>query len=282
MSSLLIPGVMKSPDWHIPRLLTIAYVHDCLLNVFLSLSPSFFASELDWCLPSEDALWNATSSQEWYSLLQQPSSYGSAETRLTGLNIKAALAVLGDVRMPTSAITLSAFAHFVLINSTLSSIFCPSGVQGTRASEPISDHRDLVRDGPPDFFVLQYTLHNWLQGWISTSDELSAEEAAQEPHFTRNAMPYYWLAQAALVGLQEDLSGSPGFFIKPDARFRVLGQWLLHIRKFLRSGQSDSTGLWIGLMKIVAEDGHGASTGAEGIEALRPDLFMIDHCLVRS
>ncbi|KAI0247623.1 hypothetical protein BJV78DRAFT_1132975 [Lactifluus subvellereus] len=258
------------------RLLTIAYVHDCLLNVFLSLSPSFFASELDWCLPSEDALWNATSSQEWYSLLQQPSPYGSAETRLTGLSIKAALAVLGDVRMPTPAITLSGFANFVLINSTLSSIFCPSGVQGTRASEPVSGHRD----GPHEF-ALQYTLHNWLQGWINTSDELNAEEAAQEPHFTRNAMPYYWLAQAALVALQEEVSGPPGFFIKPDARFRVLGQWLLHIRKFLRSGQSDSTGLWIDLMKIVAEDGHGASAGAE-VEALRPDLFMIDHYLVRS
>src|SRR6266566_1445057 len=100
------------------RLLTVAYVHDSFLNIFFSISPSFFASELNWCLPSEDALWNATSSQEWYSLLQQPSPYGSSATRLTGFNLKAALNVLGDERMPTSGLTLPAFAHFVLISST--------------------------------------------------------------------------------------------------------------------------------------------------------------------
>jgi hypothetical protein len=252
-------------------------VHDCFLNVFFSLSPSFFASELDWCLPSEDALWNATSSQEWYSILQQPSPYGPVATRLTGLNIKAALAVLGDMRMPTPSLALSAFAQFVLINSILSSIVGPSGVQGAYASEPTTD-LDVVSSQSQDF-VLQYTLHNWLQGWINTSENGSAEEAAQAPHFTRNAMPYYWLAQAALIALQEE---SPGFLITPDTRFRVLGQWLLHIRNFLRSGQSDSTGLWIELMKAVAEDGHEATASAEGMEALRPDLFMIDHCLVRS
>ncbi|KAI0304292.1 hypothetical protein B0F90DRAFT_1916398 [Multifurca ochricompacta] len=257
------------------RLLTLAYVHDCFLNVFLSLSPSFFASELDWCLPSEDALWNATSSQEWYLLLQQPSPYGSVATRLTGLGIRPALAVLGDMRMPTPPLALSPFAYFVLINSTLSSIFSPSDMQGARVThaESALDHLDSPGSKPHDF-VLQYTLHNWLQGWIGASDGPTAEKVAQEPRFTRNAMPYYWLAQASLVALQEDISGKPGFFVTPDARFRVLGQWLLHIQAFLRSGQSDTTGLWIDLMKIVAEDGHGASTGtgAEGMEALRPDL----------
>lgn len=143
------------------RTLTLAYVHDCFLNVFLSLSPSFFASELGWCLPAEDALWNATSSQEWYSLLQ-PSPYCSVATRLTGLSTKAALAVLGDMRMPSPTIPLSPFAYFVLINSTLGSIFSPSSTQVTRATrgEPMSHHRDSVSVKPNDF-VLQYTLHNW-------------------------------------------------------------------------------------------------------------------------
>jgi hypothetical protein len=250
----------------------MAYVHDCLLNIFLSISPSFFASELGWNLPAEDALWNATSSQEWYSLLR-PSSYCSVATRLTGLSIEAALAVLGDMRMPSPTITLSRFAHFVLINSTLSSIFPPSSMHVAHAAraEPASNHRDSVGVKPNDF-VLQYTLHNWLQGWIGASDEMAADKAAQESHFTRNAMPYYWLAQASLVALQEDTSGKPGFFVAPDIRFRVLGQWMLHILDFLRSDQSNSTGLWIELMKIVAEDGHGAGMDAGGMQALRPDL----------
>jgi hypothetical protein len=245
-------------------------VHDCFLNVFFSLSPSFFASELDWCLPAEDALWNATSSQEWYSLLRQPSPYGPVATRLTGLGIKAALAVLGDMHMPSPALALSSFAHFVLINTILGSIFRLSGVHGTHISEPAADRQDIV-SGEPHDFVLQYTLHNWLQGWVNTSDGGNVEEAALEPpHFTRDAVPYYWLAQAALIALQEDVSGSPAFFITPDTRFRVLGQWLLHIRDFLRSGQSDSTRLWLDLMKVVAVDGHEASMSAEEMEALRP------------
>ena len=190
-------------------------------------------------------------------------------TRLTGLSIKAALAVLGDMRMPSPTITLSPFAHFVLINSTLSSIFSPSSMQARAArAEPTSN----PCDAKPNDFVLQYTLHNWLQGWIGASDELTTEKTAQEPPFTRNAMPYYWLAQASLVALQEDTSGKPGFFVTPDIRFRVLGQWLLHIRDFLRSDQSNSTGFWIELMKIVAEDGHGAGLDAGGMQALRPDL----------
>ena len=253
------------------RILSIAYVHDCM-GVFLSLSPSFFASELGWCLPAEDALWNATSSQEWYSLLQ-PSSYCSVATRLTGLSIKAALAVLGDMRMPSPSNTLSPFAHFILINSILSTILSPSDMQTARAAhaEHTSNHRDSIGVKPNDF-ALQYTLHNWLQGWIGASDELAAEKGAHEPHFTRNAMPYYWLAQASLVALQEDTSGKPGFFVTPEIRFRVLGQWLLHICDFLRTDQSNTTGLWIELMKIVAEDGHGAGMDAGGMQALRPDL----------
>ncbi|KAI0270032.1 hypothetical protein BC834DRAFT_841727 [Gloeopeniophorella convolvens] len=251
------------------RILALAYVHDCCQNVFFSLPPSFFASELEWCLPTEDTLWKASSSQEWYSHLQQPSSYGSVATRLAGVNKKAALAVLGDMRMPTSSLTLPTFAHFVLINSVLSSIYS-SSARASRA-DLAPDHRDLA-GGKAHDFVLQYTLHNWLQGWIGASDEPSADKAAQEPHFARNAMPYYWLAQASLVALQEDVSGKPSFLASPDARFRVLGQWLAYIRSFLRSGQSDSTGLWIDLMKIVADDGHGASVGHEGMQALRPDL----------
>jgi hypothetical protein len=271
ISSLSLP-LTTSPDWLVLRLLTIAYVHDCFLHVFFSIPPSFFASELDWCLPVEDALWNATSSQEWYTLLQQPSPYGSAATRLTGLSIRAALAVLGDAHMPTPGLTLPAFAHFVLINSALSSILCLSGAHTVSASDPSSGHHDVLGGKMRDFSH-QYTLHNWLQGWVRAPDgPVSPEKADQEPLFTRNAMPYYWLAQATLVAIPEDFSGKPGFFVTPETRFRVLGQWLVHIRNFLRSSQSDSAGLWIQLMKIMSEDGHGARTDAEGMQALRPDL----------
>jgi hypothetical protein len=246
-------------------------MHDCFLNIFFSISPSFFASELNWCLPSEDALWNATSSQEWYSLLQQPSSYGSSATRLTGFNLKFALNLLSDERVPTSGLTLPAFAHFVLINSTLSSIYAPSGAQAARASESTPDQRDVL-SAKPRHSALQYTLNNWLLGWLKTESETPAEKAVEEPPLTRNAMPYYWLAQATLATLQEDVSDETGFFVTPETRFRVLGQWLLHIRNFLRNSQSDSARRWIELMHVIAEDGHEARMGAEDMQALLSDL----------
>ena len=251
------------------RLLTVAYVHDCFLNIFFSISPSFFASELNWCLPSEDALWNATSSQEWYSLLQQASPYGSSATRLTGFNLQAALNVLGDERVPTSGLTLPAFAHFVLINSTLSSIYAAAGAQPARASESAPDHRDVLSG---KLRALQFSLNNWLLGWVKTENETVTEKAVEEPPLTRNAMPYYWLAQATLATLQEDVSDKMGLFVTPETRFRVLGQWLLHIRNFLRNGQSDSARRWIELMHIIGEDGHEARMGAEGMQALLPVL----------
>lgn len=185
-----------------------------------------------------------------------------------GLKIKTALEVLGDERMPTSGLTLPAFAHFVLINSTLSSIYSLSGAQAARASDPAPGYGD-VSSGKPRHSAL---LNNWLLGWVKAENEMATEKAAQEPPFMRNAMPYYWLAQATLATLQEDVSDKTGIFVAPDTRFRVLGQWLLHIRNFLRSGQSDSARRWIELMQAIGEDGHEVRMGAEGMQALLPDL----------
>ena len=190
---------------------------------------------------------------------------------MTGFNLKAALHVLGDERVPTSGLTLPAFAHFVLINSTLSSIYAPSGAQAARASECAPDHRDVL-NGKSRHSALQYALNNWLLGWVKTESETAAGKAVEEPPLTRNAMPYYWLAQATLATLQEDVSDDMGFFVIPETRFRVLGQWLLHIRNFLRNGQIDSARRWIELMHIIAEDGHEARMGAESMQALLPDL----------
>jgi hypothetical protein len=187
---------------------------------------------------------------------------------LTGFNFKAALNVLGDEHVPTSGLTLPAFAHFVLINSTLSSIYAASGAQAARASESAPDHCDVL-SGNSRHSALQYALNNWLLGWVKTESETASGKAVEEPPLTRNAMPYYWLAQATLATLQED---EMGFFVTPETRFRVLGQWLLHIRNFLRNGQSDSARRWIELMHVIAEDGHEVRMGAEGMRALLPDL----------
>jgi hypothetical protein len=188
-----------------------------------------------------------------------------------GFNLKAALNALSDECAPTSGLTLPAFAHFVLINSTLSSIYASSGAQAARLSESAPDHRDIL-SGKSRHSALQYALNNWLLGWVKTENETAAEKAVEEPPLTRNAMPYYWLAQATLATLQEDVSDAMGIFVTPETRFRILGQWLLHIRNFLRSGQSDSARRWIELMHVIAEDGHEARMGAESMQTLLPEL----------
>ncbi|KAI0051409.1 hypothetical protein FA95DRAFT_1554493 [Auriscalpium vulgare] len=271
----------------IKRTLYLAYLHDCCHYVFFSLQPSFFLSELDWCLPTEDALWQAGSAQEWYDLLQQPSPYGNAAVRLSGQNMQKTLATLGDMQMATAApaTVLPPFAHFVLIHSVLCSVYisCFDGASSRAASpglpEPTAALQALPLEGrhaKANSFVLQYTLHNWLQSWLSGPDTPPAEEGVEEARFMQNAMPYYWLAQISLVAFQEGAqspaSRKPDFCTAPEVRYRVLQRWLLHIRGFLRSGAKAPTNLWVDLMKIADEGGHGNSGTPDGLLSFFPDF----------
>lgn len=67
------------------------------------------------------------------------------------------------------------------------------------------------------------------------------------------ALPFYWLGQVALLAYQE---GLPPFEhhsvnnLKVEARFRLVKQWLKHIRGFLKRGDEAPTLFWDELMKI--------------------------------
>ncbi|KAI0064073.1 hypothetical protein BV25DRAFT_1823579 [Artomyces pyxidatus] len=280
-------------DWimqeAIKRTLFLAYLHDCCHCVFFSLPPSFFIAELDWCLPVEDALWNASSSREWYDLLERPSPYGTAAARLIGQPMQKALSILGDMHMPlTSEIPpLPPFAHFILIHSILCSIYfsCFESQSVSRSQSPrLPDYTSVLYPLPLDgregggvkanSFVLQYTLHNWLQSWLHAPEKPNATKGVEESQFMQNAMPYYWLAQVSLTAFQEGVklqSGTPKFCSSPEARFRVLAQWLLHIRTFLRSGQQAPTSLWGDLMRIAEEDGNSTGNSPDGLLSFFPD-----------
>ncbi|KAI0322045.1 fungal-specific transcription factor domain-containing protein [Amylostereum chailletii] len=230
-------------DWSlqetIKRTLWLAYLHDTCHTVWFSLPPSFSQNELNWCLPSDDALWRASSSREWLTLLRQPSPYGAVSTRLTGYNMQAALAVLGDMHVTPISLPLSPFAHFVLIHAVLAAVYLSC--------------IDLAPSSSSSF-VLQYTLHNWLHSWLHAPDA-PEDTGGEAPRFMQNAMPYYWLAQVSLMASQQGATAS-FFTFAPEARYRVLTRWLFHIRGFLRSGDQAPATLWTELMAMAEEGGE--------------------------
>ena len=68
-----------------------------------------------------------------------------------------------------------------------------------------------------------------------------------------SALPFYWLGQVSLLAYQESL---PPFErdsqnnLKVEIRFRLVKQWLKHIRGFLKKGDQAPTLFWDELMKM--------------------------------
>lgn len=70
------------------------------------------------------------------------------------------------------------------------------------------------------------------------------------------ALPFYWLGQIAVLAFQEGIPpfmfGAPSEMV-PEARFRLVKQWLKHIRGFLKAGDTVQTTVWDELMNIRME-----------------------------
>jgi hypothetical protein len=69
-----------------------------------------------------------------------------------------------------------------------------------------------------------------------------------------SALPFYWLGQVSLLAYQESLppfeQNSPNN-LKVEVRFRLVKQWLKHIRGFLKkSDDQQPTLFWDELMKM--------------------------------
>ncbi|KAF5377902.1 hypothetical protein D9615_006798 [Tricholomella constricta] len=246
----------------IKRVLFLSYLHDCCHCMYFSLSPSFQPSELDLCLPCDDALWAASDARAWHAVSQAPSPYGTGSSRISGFPMKRALAVLGETRLSTVSLSLNPFAHFILIHTILRNLYAshaenpaadPSSTRiggggGGDEAAPVEEHDNA--------FAIQYALHNWLQTWLNSPESVQVEESREEPPFIRNALPFYWLAQVSLLAIQDGsaMFGGQSSDVKAEGRFRLMKEWLDHIRTFLRSGnQVPPTHLWDELMKIRAQ-----------------------------
>ncbi|KAG6887725.1 hypothetical protein C0995_013319 [Termitomyces sp. Mi166 len=249
----------------IKRLIFLSYLHDCCHCMYFAIPPSFQPSELDICLPCDDALWSATDAAQWFNVSQTPSSYGVGNSRILGFPMQTALAMLSETHLSTVTLALNPFAHFILIHTILRNIYVsyPGSLSVDPSVSPlvvtggdvIAVTNSSVAGKNHDNFVIQYALHNWLQTWLGSPESMSVEESAEEPPFIRNALPFYWLAQVSLLAIQDGsvVFGGQTSDAEVERKFRLMKQWLIRIRAFLRSGNMVPTFLWDELTNAQAQ-----------------------------
>ncbi|RDB24817.1 hypothetical protein Hypma_008007 [Hypsizygus marmoreus] len=228
-----------------------SYLHDCCHSIYFALPSSYDPSEIELNLPCEEALWRASTSTDWFLALQAASPYGPLESRLTGVSMMQCLAAMSETRLLNPYMPLNPFAHFILIHAILRHLFvtCVEGRQPRAAASGV-DHDEIINQ---EIFRLQYALHNWLQNWLNSPELPKVEDVNEEPPFIHNALPFYWLGQVSLLAFQEGLppfeQDSPNNS-KVEVRFRLVKQWLKHIRGFLKKGDQAPTLFWDELMKM--------------------------------
>lgn len=247
---------------------------------------SYRPNEMAMYLPCEDALWKASTATEWFLALQRSSPYGSTQERLTGVSLPRVLAQLNQQRIPETWIPLNPFSHFVLIHAILRNLFtvCLESrlpISSTSCpQEPASTNDSNGEVVDQEIMILQYALHNWLQSWLNSPDLPRTTSVEAEPPFICNALPFYWLGQVSLLAYQEKY---PPFELhsennlKVEVRFRLVKQWLKHIRGFLKQTDQAPTLFWDELMRIrlrswQAEIEGGAGDDQDGLLGFFPDI----------
>ncbi|KAF7422889.1 hypothetical protein PC9H_011053 [Pleurotus ostreatus] len=258
----------------IKRALFLSYLHDCCHCMYFSLTPSFQPTEFDISLPCDDILWRAGSAQEWMDALRTPSPYGLGKGRLTGVGMQNALAALTDGRPMAAPLPLNPFAHFILIHSILRDIYAYRAEQQSRGSSDLmtggSDGggKQVLSDAMKESIEkAQIGLQNWLHSWLTSPESMHLEKNQDEPPFVCNALPFYWLAQVSLLSMQEGASPTKALSSRAEGRYRLMKQWLDHIRSFLRRGDQIPSHLWEELMKIRLQvsqsEGNSAAADAQ-------------------
>ncbi|KAF7984263.1 hypothetical protein HWV62_16106 [Athelia sp. TMB] len=270
------------------RALLLSYMHDTCHCIYFAMPASYLHGEMAMYLPCEDALWKASTATEWFLALQKPSPYGTTQERLTGVSMPRVMAELEQPRPAETSIALNPFSHFILIHVILRNLFTACVQRRLVASSanshitlplPVNATGSVDEVVDPEIMTLQYALHNWLQSWLGSPELPRTHSTEEEPPFTQNALPYYWLAQVALLAYQENYPPfEPGSEnnLKSELRFRMVKQWLRHIRGFLKKTDQAPTLFWDELMRIrlkswQAEIEVGGGDDQEGLLGFFPE-----------
>ncbi|TFK33601.1 fungal-specific transcription factor domain-containing protein [Crucibulum laeve] len=265
-------------DWAryetVKRALFLSYLHDCCHCIYFSLPPSFHPAEFDINLPCDDVLWKAGNARDWFQAVQTPSPYGTGPSRACGVSMQRALATMTDIA-PTP-LPLNPFSYFILIHTILRNIYASRGLVTTSEglSQPIPQQVDPNQE--ENLLTARYALQNWLQMWMTSPEAGRYEKSGVEPPFICNVKPFYWLAQVALVAVQEGKAGSLSKTTdgKDEGRFRLLREWFSYIKVFIRSGSQVPAHLWDELMKIrlqLPQLGNSTQDLHGGLLAFFPD-----------
>ncbi|KAL4259105.1 Zinc cluster transcription factor 47 [Pleurotus pulmonarius] len=232
------------------RALLLSYLHDCCHSIYFALPPSYLPGEVELYLPCEDSLWKAGSSKEWFMLLQSSSPYGDATARLIGQSMPKALSLMTEPRLLSTPIISNPFSLFILVHVMLYQLFTVCMEIRLPKTNIAEDYTEQTNQ---QVQRLQYGLHNWLQSWLHSPETPRFEGSNEEPPFMSYGLPFYWLGQVALLAYQE---GLPPFEhnstnnLHVEMRFKLVKQWLKHIRGFLKKSDNGPTLFWDELMKI--------------------------------
>ncbi|KAG5351866.1 hypothetical protein C0989_004689 [Termitomyces sp. Mn162] len=236
--------IAKNASWVPPNLAETSLellwqdwvAHEMTKSIYFALPSSYHPSEIELNLPCEDALWRAHTAANWITVLQDPSPYGTYKSRLAGIGMLQTLGTLSETRLLEAHIPINPFSHFVLIHAMLRHLFvtCVEGRLPKGNVVATVNTNDAVNQ---EIYRLQYALHNWLQNWLNAPELPKVNDINEEPPFIYNE---------SLPPFEQDSPNN----LKVEVRFRLVKQWLRHIRSFLKKGDQVPTLFWDELMKI--------------------------------
>ncbi|KAG6897729.1 hypothetical protein C0992_011939 [Termitomyces sp. T32_za158] len=162
-----------------------SYLHDCCHSIYFASPSSYHPREIELNLPCEDALWRANTAADWFTVLQEPSPYGTVKSRLIGNGMLQTLGTLSETRVLDVHIPINPFSHFILIHAMLRHLFvtCVEGRLPKGDVVATVNTNDAVNQ---EIYRLQYALHNWLQNWLNGPDLPKVEDVNEEPPFINN------------------------------------------------------------------------------------------------
>jgi hypothetical protein len=222
--------------------LWISQIQDFIQVAMYGGEAAYTEEDRSFCLPSEDALWEASDAHAWYLVLKKTRSpYGSVKERMLGIMWNTAIANFKD--QFAEPMPLNPAAHYILIRYIRSRM-------GPCVQSPVSGPT-VVR---PELALVQQMLRNWLHSWRASP--LPSYVGAQSMH--NLCMTFYWTTQLSIFGHRSGL-----FPIVFDgwafdvANFLMTMHWMKQIRVSLEVlGHYDAPiadVLWSGLMRIRSE-----------------------------
>lgn len=227
------------------RAMWISQLQDFSQITFFGRSSSYFEEDRSFSLPSEDALWDAPTSERWYSILMEQSPFGSMTERMMGVPWETTFSRLCD--SSAEALPLNAAAHYIIIHYIQSRL-------GPCVSRPTSKNHANNHSKPSyvtsdELLSIQQMLTGWLRSWRASPGTL------HENALRYKCMSFYWATQLSLLAhYDSSLPISLGPWTVEETTFLVMMHWMKYIRLFLEaSGNFDNPCaevLWNGLLQI--------------------------------